>query len=107
MARSDVHFGSVEELNNPELGPVELYGRTKVRHLRLSGRFLLSLTYPTNVCCFPRSQLAMILYSRSIAEKVIKPNGDNVYVLAVHPGAVNTKMQEVSPAFLTTHSIEL
>jgi NAD(P)-dependent dehydrogenase (short-subunit alcohol dehydrogenase family) len=36
----------------------------------------------------------MILYSRSIAEKVIKPNGDNVYVLAVHPGAVNTKMQE-------------
>ena len=38
----------------------------------------------------------MILYSRSIAEKVIKPNGDNVYVLAVHPGAVNTKMQEVS-----------
>jgi len=67
MARSDVHFGSVEELNNPELGPVELYGRTK---------------------------LAMILYSRSLAEKVIKPNGDNVYVLAVHPGAVNTKMQE-------------
>jgi short-subunit dehydrogenase len=49
----------------------------------------------------------MILYSRSIAEKVIKPNGDNVYVLAVHPGAVNTKMQEVSPAFLTTHSIGL
>ena len=38
----------------------------------------------------------MILYSRSLAEKVIKPNADNVYVLAVHPGAVNTKMQEVS-----------
>jgi hypothetical protein len=32
MARSDVHFGSVEELNNPELGPVELYGRTKVSY---------------------------------------------------------------------------
>jgi len=36
----------------------------------------------------------MILYSRKIAEKVIKPNGDNIYVVAVHPGAVNTDMQK-------------
>ena len=48
----------------------------------------------------------MILYSRSLAEKVIKPNGDNVYVLAVHPGAVNTKMQEVSGRRSSFHIVE-
>lgn len=94
MARKDVHFGSVEELNNPELGPVELYGRTKVCHL-----ISCSTSHRRHTDCYPccrlmTLQLAMILYSRSIAEKVIKPNADNVYVLAVHPGAVNTKMQE-------------
>ncbi|KAL7421312.1 hypothetical protein Q5752_004197 [Cryptotrichosporon argae] len=63
-----VHFGSEEEINaNQELKPVELYGRTK---------------------------LAMILYTKALLEKVIKKNGDDVYVLAVHPGTVNTAMQQ-------------
>lgn len=43
----------------------------------------------------------MILYTKAILEKVIKPNNDNIYILAVHPGAVNTEMQnqwtDVSP----------
>ncbi|WVR04346.1 hypothetical protein IAU60_001347 [Kwoniella sp. DSM 27419] len=64
-----LHFGSEEEITEggKELGPVELYGRTK---------------------------LAMILYAKSIRDKVIKPNGDDIYILAVHPGAVNTDMQD-------------
>ncbi len=54
FAPSNCHFGSVEEINDDKLSPVELYGRTK---------------------------LAMILYSKyGLLEKVIKPNGDNVYV---------------------------
>ncbi|KAK6904171.1 hypothetical protein I204_02198 [Kwoniella mangroviensis CBS 8886] len=63
------HFGSEEEITEAgkELGPIELYGRTK---------------------------LAMILYSKAIRDKVIKKNGDDIYILAVHPGAVNTDMQE-------------
>lgn len=50
-----LHFGSEEEITaaGKELGPVELYGRTK---------------------------LAMILYGKALRDKVIKPNGDNVYV---------------------------
>nr|XP_018265914.1 uncharacterized protein I303_02291 [Kwoniella dejecticola CBS 10117]OBR88072.1 hypothetical protein I303_02291 [Kwoniella dejecticola CBS 10117] len=64
-----VHFGSEEEITEAgkELGPIELYGRTK---------------------------LAMILYAKSIRDKVIKKNGDDIYILAVHPGAVNTDMQD-------------
>ncbi len=50
---SGIHFGSLEEINNDQLSPVELYGRTK---------------------------LAMILYAKyGLVEKVIKPNGDNIY----------------------------
>jgi NAD(P)-dependent dehydrogenase (short-subunit alcohol dehydrogenase family) len=50
-----VHFGSEEEINEggKELGPVELYGRTK---------------------------LAMILYGKALRDKVIKKNGDDIYV---------------------------
>jgi hypothetical protein len=50
-----VHFGSEEEITEggKELGPVELYGRTK---------------------------LAMILYAKALRDKVIKPNNDDVYV---------------------------
>jgi hypothetical protein len=33
-------------------------------------------------------KLAMILYTKAILEKVIKPNNDNIYCLSVHPGAV-------------------
>ena len=49
------HFGSEEEITEggKELGPVELYGRTK---------------------------LAMILYAKAISTKVIKKNGDNIYM---------------------------
>jgi len=68
MAPANVHFGSLDEINNDKLGPTELYGRTK---------------------------LALILYAKyGLVEKVIKPNGDNVYAFAVHPGAVNTDMQD-------------
>ncbi|KAH1411777.1 hypothetical protein KXX22_008774 [Aspergillus fumigatus] len=63
-----VHFGSVDEINNPEIGTTEVYGRTK---------------------------LAIILGVRyGLLERVIKPNKDNIYVLSVHPGAVNTAMQQ-------------
>ncbi|OCF34033.1 hypothetical protein I317_03890 [Kwoniella heveanensis CBS 569] len=63
------HFGSEEEITDAgrELGPIELYARTK---------------------------LAMILYSKALRDKVIKKNGDDIYILAVHPGAVNTAMQQ-------------
>jgi len=68
MAPKVVHFGSLEEINDSTLGPMELYGRTK---------------------------LAMILGAKyGLYEKVIKPAGDNVYAISVHPGAVNTDMQE-------------
>ncbi|CCC08988.1 hypothetical protein SMACR_03183 [Sordaria macrospora] len=67
-APSAVHFASLDEINNPELGPTELYGRTK---------------------------LALILFNKyGLAEKVIKKNGDKIYAIAVHPGAVNTAMQQ-------------
>jgi len=63
-----VHFGSFEEINNPEIGHNEVYGRTK---------------------------LAMILGCKyGLLDRVIKKNGDNVYALSVHPGAVNTNMQQ-------------
>lgn len=62
MAPSNVHFASLQEINNSELGPTELYGRTK---------------------------LAMILLAKyGLAGKVIKKNSDNIYALSVHPGAV-------------------
>jgi hypothetical protein len=49
------HFASEEEITEAgrELGPVELYGRTK---------------------------LAMILYGKSLRDKVIDKNGDDVYM---------------------------
>ncbi|OSS54387.1 hypothetical protein B5807_00171 [Epicoccum nigrum] len=67
-APPNVHFASIEELNNPDIGPTQLYGRTK---------------------------LAMILGAKyGLRDRVIKPNSDNVYALSVHPGAVNTAMQQ-------------
>ncbi|KUI68294.1 Short-chain dehydrogenase TIC 32, chloroplastic [Cytospora mali] len=68
MAPNNVHFASLQEINNPKLGPTELYARTK---------------------------LAMILLAKfGLAGKVIKENNDNIYALSVHPGAVNTAMQQ-------------
>jgi hypothetical protein len=61
-APSVIHFGSLAEINNPELGPTELYGRSKT---------------------------AIILGTKyGFVDRVIKPNGDNIYALCVHPGAV-------------------
>jgi NAD(P)-dependent dehydrogenase (short-subunit alcohol dehydrogenase family) len=57
-----VHFGSVEEINNPEIGSTEVYGRTKLATI-------LGVKY-------------------GLLERVIKPNKDNIYALSVHPGAV-------------------
>jgi NAD(P)-dependent dehydrogenase (short-subunit alcohol dehydrogenase family) len=67
-----VKFESPDEINNPELnkgiGPAVLYARTK---------------------------LAMILGTKyGLVDRVIKPNNDNIYALTVHPGAVNTAMQQ-------------
>jgi NAD(P)-dependent dehydrogenase (short-subunit alcohol dehydrogenase family) len=62
-APSGVKFGSLEEINNPDLGPLERYGRTKLA-------IILGVKY-------------------GLLEKVIKPNGDNIYALSVHPGAVS------------------
>jgi len=67
-APSNVHFGSLEEINNPEVGNTELYGRTKLA-------IILGVKY-------------------GIVKRVIEKNGDNIYALSVHPGAVNTAMQQ-------------
>jgi len=68
MAPSDCHFGSLEEINAKEMDGTHLYARTK---------------------------LAMILGVKyGLKEKVIDKNGDHIYALAVHPGTVNTDMQE-------------
>jgi len=67
-APSVVHFGSLDEINNPEVGNLELYGRAKLA-------IILGVKY-------------------GFVDRVIKPNGDNIYALSVHPGAVNTAMQQ-------------
>jgi len=68
FAPSNVHFGSMDEINDESIGSTQVYARTK---------------------------LAMILGSKyGLIEKVINANKDNIYSLCVHPGAVNTQMQE-------------
>jgi NAD(P)-dependent dehydrogenase (short-subunit alcohol dehydrogenase family) len=67
-APSVVHFGSLAEINNPELKRHELYSRTKLA-------IILGVKY-------------------GFVDRVIKPNGDNIYALSVHPGTVNTAMQQ-------------
>ncbi|KAF2838020.1 short chain dehydrogenase/reductase family protein [Patellaria atrata CBS 101060] len=62
-APSVVHFGSLDEINNPDVGNAELYGRSKLA-------IILGVKY-------------------GFLDRVIKPNGDNIYVLSVHPGAVH------------------
>jgi len=67
-APPDVRFESIEEINDERMDPTRLYARTK---------------------------LALILLVKfGLVEKVIKPDGDNIFALSVHPGAVNTNMQE-------------
>lgn len=66
-APSDVQFKSLDEINK-DVGPTHLYGRTK---------------------------LALLLFTKfGLVERVIKPNSDAIYALAVHPGTVNTGMQD-------------
>lgn len=61
-APGNVHFASLEEINDETLGPTERYGRTK---------------------------LAMILFAKyGLAEGVIKENEDDILAVSVHPGAV-------------------
>jgi NAD(P)-dependent dehydrogenase (short-subunit alcohol dehydrogenase family) len=67
LAPSNVHFGSLRELNDPNIDNTQIYCRTK---------------------------LGMILYTKYLVNDIIGPNKDNIYVLAVHPGAVNTAMQQ-------------
>jgi hypothetical protein len=62
VAPSVVHFGSLDEINNPAVGNLELYGRTKLA-------IILGVKY-------------------GLLDRVIKPNKDNIYALSVHPGAV-------------------
>lgn len=40
---------------------------------------------------YGRSKLAMILYGKALVSKVIEKNGDDIYILSVHPGAVSVK----------------
>lgn len=76
MSPSDIKFESKAEINNPNVGSVELYARTK---------------------------LAIILgVDFGLVQKVIKPNHDNVYALSVHPGAVRLPSQKTPIRFLLT-----
>jgi len=62
MARQDIHFGSLEEINDPEFGPTNYYARSK---------------------------LAIILGNKfGLVGKVIQPNGDNIFAVTLHPGMV-------------------
>lgn len=67
MADENIRFENLNEINDSSIDPVKLYGRTKLA-------IILGVKY-------------------GLRDRVIKPNGDNIYVLSVHPGAVNTLMQ--------------
>ncbi|KAL7769819.1 hypothetical protein ACKLNR_001203 [Fusarium oxysporum f. sp. zingiberi] len=65
---SNIQFRSKDEINDPNLDSTARYNRTK---------------------------LAMILFAKyGLAGKVIQENKDRIYALSVHPGAVNTAMQQ-------------
>jgi hypothetical protein len=63
MTPSDVHFASLDEINNPKVGNLQLYCRTKLA-------IILGVKY-------------------RLLERVIRPNNDNIYALSVHPGTVS------------------
>lgn len=73
-APSVVHFGSLDEINNPEVGSLELYSRAKLA-------IILGVKY-------------------GFVDRVIKPNGDNIYALSVHPGAVCCFLYSISASYL-------
>lgn len=62
-APSNVHFATLDEINNPNVGNTELYGRTKLA-------VILGVKY-------------------GLFQNVIKPGKDNIYAVSVHPGAVS------------------
>jgi NAD(P)-dependent dehydrogenase (short-subunit alcohol dehydrogenase family) len=67
-APSSVSFASLDELNDPSLSAVSLYGRSK---------------------------LAIILFTKfGLADRVLLPNKDHIVALATHPGAVHTAQQD-------------
>lgn len=58
----DVKYASVDEFKQ-DIGPAPLYNRTK---------------------------LAVILFDKALAQKVLTPEGDKIRVYSTHPGAVAT-----------------
>lgn len=62
-APSDVQFRSLDDEINKDVGPTHLYGRSK---------------------------LALLLFTKfGLVERVIQPNSDAIFALAVHPGTVS------------------
>lgn len=68
MAPVATHFASLQEINDPNVGILALYARTKLA-------IILGVKY-------------------GLLEKVIRPHKDRIYALSVHPGAVDTAMQQ-------------
>lgn len=64
---------SKEEINNPKLGPVELYARSKLA-------VILGVKY-------------------GLLQRVIDAHGDRIYALSVHPGTVSIVSQSLAPKF--------
>lgn len=74
LAPSDVKFNSLDEINNPNLGRNDHY--------------------------YNRSKLAIILYIKALVKHAIEPYPEKILALSVHPGAVDTEIQEqVKSAF--------
>jgi len=72
-APKETKFNAIKDINDEKLSPVELYGRTK---------------------------LAMILSAKfGLAQGVIARNGDHIYALSVHPGAVSLTIPNVWQGF--------
>lgn len=58
----------------------------------------------SHVHLYGRTKLAMILGVKyGLVERVIKPNGDNIYALSVHPGVVGTLPDWIVNTTLTQH----
>jgi len=74
FAPSDVKFASIDEINNPNLARNDQY--------------------------YNRSKLAIILYIKALVKHAIDPFAEKILALSVHPGAVDTEIQDqVKSAF--------
>lgn len=77
LAPGDVKFTSLDEINNPNLSRNDQY--------------------------YNRSKLAIILYIKALVKHAIEPFPENILALSVHPGAVDTEIQQqVKSAFGNT-----